>query len=153
MKSYIKTIDKFDGEYSFLSNFYYSNTIYEGDYYPTVEHAYQASKTVNLTEKRLIQISDTPKLAKKIGRTCEIRKDWENIKEKIMLDLLIIKFSDSDLRFKLMDTFPNNLIEGNTWGDKYWGKVDGEGKNRLGELLMRVRTECIQLTTAELLKD
>ena len=31
------------------------------------------------------------------------------------------------------------LEEGNNWGDKYWGTVEGEGKNMLGKLLMKVR--------------
>lgn len=33
------------------------------------------------------------------------------------------------------------LIEGNDWGDTFWGMVDGEGENNLGKILMRVREE------------
>ena len=43
---------------------------------------------------------------------------------------------------RLINTGDAILIEGNTWGDTYWGVCDGVGENRLGKLLMEVREEC-----------
>ncbi|WP_308694469.1 NADAR family protein [uncultured Veillonella sp.] len=42
---------------------------------------------------------------------------------------------------KLLATRDRMLIEGNDWGDTFWGMVDGEGENNLGKILMRVREE------------
>ena len=40
-----------------------------------------------------------------------------------------------------MATRDRVLIEGNDWGDTFWGMTDGEGENHLGKILMRVRAE------------
>jgi predicted NAD-dependent protein-ADP-ribosyltransferase YbiA (DUF1768 family) len=60
-----------------------------------------------------------------------------------MEELLRIKFSDKVLRAMLLETGTRTLVEGNAWGDVTWGAVlrGGKfvGKNRLGELLMKVR--------------
>ena len=59
-----------------------------------------------------------------------------------MLDILRLKFDpDSPLTKRLLTTYGAPLIEGNRWGDKYWGVCNGAGLNRLGELLMQVREE------------
>ena len=75
----------------------------------------------------------------------EIRVDWHEIKDGVMLDLIRQKFSDKhpELRDRLIATYPRRLSEGNKWGDRYWG-VDlrtGIGEDRLGKILMRVRDE------------
>lgn len=62
-----------------------------------------------------------------------------------MLDLLRQKFNnDAVLKHKLIETKDTELIEGNNHADKYWGKVNGEGKNMLGKLLMQVRKELFE---------
>lgn len=58
-----------------------------------------------------------------------------------MEDLLREKFQRKDLKQKLLDTGDAELIEGNTWGDTYWGMVGNKGHNHLGRLLMKVREE------------
>ncbi len=136
-------IDKFFNEHAFLSNFYDSRVFYDGVSYPTVEHAYQAAKTLNPVERSKIRMAKTAGEAKKLGRGVTLRKDWENAKVRVMLDLLREKFSDPGLRHQLLDTGDVELVEGNSWGDKFWG-VDsktGKGKNMLGKLLMQVRME------------
>ncbi len=81
-----------------------------------------------------------PGSSKRAGRKIKLRSDWEEIKDGVMKLALILKFSQHPkLGIKLLATEDAYLIEGNDWGDKYWGQVDGEGKNRLGELLMEVR--------------
>ncbi len=63
-----------------------------------------------------------------------------------MRDLLRQKFARPDLRQALLDTGAAELIEGNNWGDRQWGRVLVKGKwigqNQLGKLLMQVRDEC-----------
>lgn len=138
----IKPILNFSGDYAFLSNFYPSPIKYDGIKYPTVEHGFQAFKSIDLEERYYIASLRTPGQAKRAGRIVRLRKDWEDIKEDVMLDLLRLKFKKSSaLAKKLKNTGNATLIEGNTWNDTYWGMCRGVGKNRLGVLLMQVRDE------------
>ena len=135
-------INEFRGEHAFLSNFYPSEIEFGEIKYPTVEHAYQAAKTINDAERVLIAMQKTPSKAKKVGQKVSIRPDWEDAKVGIMLNLIRQKFkNDIKLRNKLLATGNEELIEGNTWGDRYWGVCRGEGLNNLGKLLMKVRKE------------
>lgn len=79
--------------------------------------------------------------SKRQGRRCLLRKDWEECKEKFMLQIVRNKFTDPDLRQKLLNTGNARLIEGNTWGDTTWGMVNGKGQNLLGKILEKVRLE------------
>ena len=128
-----------DPPYEFLSNFYPATVRLDGVEYPTVEHAYQAAKTLDETERRHVRSASTPDEAKKRGGRVTVRPDWEDIKVSVMRDLLRQKFSDATLRDRLLGTAPHPLIEGNTWGDRFWGVCDGEGQNWLGRLLMEIR--------------
>lgn len=134
-------ITRFSGRWRFLSNFYPSPISVGGIHYPTVEHAYQALKSRRHEERLDIANAETPGQAKRMGRAIDCRPDWDEIKVAVMLMLLRKKFAISNLRSKLIDTDRNQLIEGNTWGDTYWGVCGGEGKNLLGKLLMQVRRE------------
>jgi ribA/ribD-fused uncharacterized protein len=136
-------INSFRGEYRFLSNFWPVAVHYEGWEFPTVEHAYQAAKTVVPEERGEIQQQTTPGRAKKLGSKVTIRLDWDSVKVDIMLNLLRQKFADPLLKPRLLATGDAELVEGNTWGDTYWG-VDlryNIGENHLGKLLMQVREE------------
>lgn len=138
-------ISSFMDKYHFLSNFHITPILYEGVTYPSVEHAFQAAKTLNKAERMSILKAFSPGVTKRIGKTVSLRDDWESVKVNIMRDLLEIKFSDPDLREKLLSTKDARLIEGNTWGDKYWGcifyKGNWVGSNKLGELLMNLRSQ------------
>jgi len=137
-----RNIEKFEGEYYFLSNFYYSDVAMDGRVYPTVEHAFQAAKTLVETERETIRNVETPKEAKRLGRKVLLRKDWEDVKIDIMKKLLIDKFSPGrELAEKLKNTGDRKLIEGNYWGNTFWGVCYGVGSNHLGNLLMEVRSE------------
>ena len=139
------TIDSFNGKYRFLSNFSDYPCLFEGINYKTVEHAFQAAKTLDIKQRMKIAEVVTPGEAKKLGRRVCLRKDWEQVKDAIMYDCLVSKFKlDKVLRLKLLDTYPAELIEGNTWGDTYWGVCNGAGKNMLGKLLMKLRDEMKQ---------
>jgi len=139
------TVKQFEGEYRFLSNFY-EVTPYmqiDGKYWLTVEHYFQAMKTLDSAEQERIRMAMTPGHAKRLGRTVHLRNDWEQVKEVVMLKALRVKFENPELRQKLLDTNSDVLEEGNTWNDRYWGKDlnTGVGHNRLGNLLMQVRAE------------
>jgi ribA/ribD-fused uncharacterized protein len=135
-------INRFSGRYHFLSNFSAAEVWYQGESYPSVEHAYQASKTEDYLERRTIQTAATPNLAKRIGRSVNLRKDFEVMKTLIMYDLVRQKFRQHpELSEKLLATGDAVLIEGNWWGDTFWGVCDGQGENHLGRILMEVREE------------
>lgn len=139
-------INNFDGEYAFLSNFYFSPMTIDNVVYTTNEHFFQAMKSLNPKERKAIVLAPTPGKAKKLGRKVSLRKDWEDIKEEVMLIGLRHKFSNPELRKKLLATGNEELIEGTIWHDNYWGVCSceacvGQGKNRLGKLLMQVREE------------
>lgn len=133
-------ITSFSGEYRFLSNFWEAPFEVNGKRIRTVEHAFQAAKTLNELEQLAILSAPSPGTAKRLGRQCTLRKDWEEVKDRVMARLVWEKFSQNqDLKQKLLDTGDQELVEGNTWGDTYWGVCRGKGKNRLGGILMAVR--------------
>ena len=134
-------IDRFDGEYAFLSN--YSASPFRIDYvlFPTMEHYFQANKADNQNDYLHIAYAPTPVEAKRLGRKIQLRSDWEEIKDKVMLTGLRKKFANPELRNLLLATGDEELIEGNYWGDTYWGVCNGVGQNKLGKLLMQVREE------------
>jgi ribA/ribD-fused uncharacterized protein len=140
-------INSFKGDYAFLSNFYPVEIKGEdGIIYPSVEHYFQAQKTLDIEKRKQIAKASTPSNAKKIGRKVSLREDWESIKELIMLEGLEEKFSSFDLKEKLLHTGDEYLEEGNTWHDTYWGvcycdKCHVFGANKLGKLLMQIREE------------
>lgn len=134
-------IDSFQKENEFLSNFYPSPIVYEGIEYPTVEHAFQAVKSLDENTRKMVARQETPGLAKREGRHLKLRSDWESVKVSIMHDLLLLKFSIPELKNKLLNTGNQFLVEGNYWHDTFWGVCNGEGENQLGHLLMEVRKE------------
>ena len=137
-------INEFKGRYYFLSNFYNSPITWDGITYLNNEAAFQSAKvTDRLTRKKFANLD--PSTAKRKGRHVTLRPDWENIKSDVMYEICLAKFSqNNELKNKLLATNDEYLEEGNTWGDKVWGVCDGVGENRLGKILMRVRSELSQ---------
>lgn len=142
-------IKEFSGKYFFLSNFYNAYLMYEGDTYCSTEAAFQAAKT--LDKKKRAEIARlSPSDAKKAGRKVELRADWEDVKDDVMYEVCRAKFTMNDslhLRERLLATGDEELVEGNTWHDNYWGDCqcerckDIKGRNQLGKILMRIREE------------
>ena len=143
-------IDFFDGEYAFLSNFYNASCIFEEKLYPTVEHAFQAAKSLDHAERDWIAAAGSPGLAKRLGRRINLRPDWEKVKFNVMEECLRSKFADSVLKQKLLATGDEELVEGNYWHDNTWGNCSCEkckdivGRNMLGNILMKLRTEFME---------
>lgn len=155
-------IKSFTGKYKFLSNFYPSVITYEDDVYPTVEHAYQAAKTLDKNIRKHIRDMEYPGQTKayvKIWKdsTFHIRTDWDHIKYAIMQTLVENKFENKELRQALIETGERELIEGNIWGDTYWGmaydrNTDYHGENHLGNILMDIRAKYLPKTLFDFLK-
>jgi len=138
------TISDFRGPYKWLSNFGASEFRIGIKRYETNEHYYQAEKALDEAEHEHVRTAGTPGRAKRRGQKVKLREDWEQIKLSVMEEGLRRKFLIPELREKLMATGHQHLMEGNDWGDSYWGVCDGEGLNHLGRLLMDIREEIRQ---------
>lgn len=139
-------IEGFKDEHRFLSNFWTAQVFFEGHSYPSVEHAYQAAKTNNLDQRRVIREQVMAAHAKRLGAAVDMREDWEEVKLEIMYDLVKQKFfRDPLLRKALLETQGIELEETNHWGDTFWGVCNGVGENNLGKILMKVRGELLYL--------
>lgn len=132
-------INGFQNQYRFLSNFWFANVQLDGTWYSSTEHAYQAAKTLDKHERSIIKMAKNPAQAKALGKLVTKRTDWADVKEAVMRDLLLQKFSKSPLKDDLIATGNAYLEETNSWNDTYWGVCNGQGKNRLGYILMEVR--------------
>jgi ribA/ribD-fused uncharacterized protein len=138
----MKTIARFDGEHSFLSNFHPSIVAIGGYMFPTAEHAFQAMKTADRGWQQQILRAETPGRAKRLGRSAPLRHDWDVARIPVMVEVVRRKFGQNvDLGGALLATGDARLVEGNTWGDTFWGVCNGRGENRLGLALMLVRNE------------
>ena len=136
----MKEIKGFFGEYRWLSNFCRAEAELNGMLYPTVEHAFQAAKTLSMDERLRVQACKTPNEAKKLGRKVTLRPNWDTLRLTVMERLTYQKFfRHPGLKEKLLATGDAYLEETNTWGDRFWGVCDGKGKNHLGKILMKVR--------------
>ena len=134
-------INKFEGKYEFLSNYYIAPVTYNGLTFQSNEAAFQAQKTLNEGQRRKFTRM-APNKAKAKGRNVILRSDWEQVKNKIMYEVCYAKFTQNpELKEKLLATRDEELVEGNTWHDTYWGVCNRRGKNKLGKILMRVREE------------
>lgn len=138
----MKVISEFDGEFRFLSNFWPAKVTLGNMEFPSVEHAFQAAKTLNMQQRAAIRDCATPGQAKRMGRKVALRPDWESVKVDIMKQLVWAKFKNPTLRKMLLATGDALIEEGNNWNDRFWGICpprSGNGLNHLGNILMKVR--------------
>lgn len=117
--------------------------IHDKEYtFPTSENAFQASKCKNKDD--VVKFTTITALQSfRLGRSIELRDDWEKEKIKIMTNICKDKFSQfSELKKVLLNTGDAYLIEHTPVKsrDKFWADDnDGTGKNNLGKCLMNVR--------------
>ena len=130
--------------YGEFSNFSAHPLKLKGKVWPTAEHSFQAQKFADTEHEESVRRANTPSLAAKLGRSraLPLRADWETVKDDIMREALRAKFEQHPkLKALLFSTGEAELIE-HTRNDSYWADGgDGRGKNRLGELLMELRTQ------------
>lgn len=133
-------IESFRDDYFFLSNFYPVDIKIDGIVYPNAEAAFQAQKTMDVEERCKFSMLKNPVQAKRLGRKVKLRDDWEEVKVSIMTEIVSQKFLQNPyLLEKLIATGNEELVEGNKWGDRFWGVCKGKGHNNLGKILMKIR--------------
>ena len=127
---------------SFLSNFYSTDIEYEGYKYMNAEACYHAQKCQdNDVKKSFMTLSARDAWHKGRNReSVELRLDWESVKLSIMEQIVRNKFTQNlELAQRLINTGDAELVE--IVGDRFWGRIDGEGQNNLGSILMKIREE------------
>jgi len=160
----------FKDRWRFLSNFYKAGALSvvlvdSGGHdiemtASTVEHLYQAAKCALGSERIWVLSATSAPDARVRGRQVQMRPDWDLCKIPTMRELIRIKFLDPGLAQALLHTGDRELIEGNTWGDRFWGMTAGtsgpvaypirviaqgagqrtyHGHNWLGQILMERR--------------
>jgi hypothetical protein len=155
-------INKFEGRYRFLSNFYPCKIEHKGIIYPSVEHFYVAMKvdTIQLINgvhynaidfREMISKIKDPSDVKKIGHKIKLRKNWDSKRLEFMNWAVREKFKDEKLADLLLSTGDKMLIEGNWWHDNFYGsctcnKCVNKGENNLGKILMKIREELLEKT-------
>jgi ribA/ribD-fused uncharacterized protein len=133
-------ISEFSGQYRWLSNFWLAPIEIQGWSFASTEHAYQAAKSLDPEDWKLIQRQQSPSYAKFHGSKLKLRPDWNEIKLAVMWEITACKYDQHpDLHAKLMTTKGIELIEGNHWGDTFWGVCRGKGENHLGRIIMEYR--------------
>nr|VFJ68581.1 MAG: hypothetical protein BECKFW1821C_GA0114237_10158 [Candidatus Kentron sp. FW] len=137
--------------YGPFSNLFKREILFEGEPFPTAEHAYQAGKPRREAVRDWLMAAPSPALLAMAAHglyVWDVRSDWSKIKFARMHKVLLAKFTQhADLEKLLVSTGDKTLVEtprANTPVNRLWGRVDGKGKNMLGLLLMEVREELLQ---------
>jgi ribA/ribD-fused uncharacterized protein len=138
-------------DYGCFSNFAAYPIELDGRVWPTSEHYFQAQKFEDGAHAEAIREASSPMIAARMGRdrSKALRRDWERVKDDVMLKAVRAKFTQHDeLRSILLGTGDAMLVE-HTANDSYWADGgDGRGRNRLGQILMQVRDELRQVQSS-----
>lgn len=126
-------------QFPFLRNGYKCSITFDGEIYPSVEHAYQASKTDLERHRDEIRDAATAKDAVDLGRSLVLRRGWHLDKLAYMENFLRQKFSNEKLMEK-MSQLDDSPIEADMSSD-FWGTGDGAGQNVLGKILTKIKEE------------
>lgn len=134
--------------YGAFSNLYRREIEFDGERFPTAEHAYQAGKARKPEVRAWLMAAPSPSLLAMAAHGLyywDVMPGWSSIKFVRMKRILSAKFSQhEDLGELLLSTGDARLIESatvNSAVNRLWGEVGGVGQNKLGELLMQVRAE------------
>ena len=136
-------ITEFQNEYRWLSNFAPVKIKLDGLEFPSVEHAYMSAKSDDVEWKKFCSNQNNKAGdVKRQSRNITLKKDWNEIKLKVMKECVNQKFSQEPYRTKLLETGTQHIQEGNRWNDKFWGVClkTNKGENHLGRLIMDVRS-------------
>lgn len=110
--------------------------------YPTVRKAYHAVRTRDVGFKaRVVGTKSVEELMALIPQIPE-HPEWPLVKERVMMELMREKFADVTTKQLLLSTGERILVHRSETNDLYWGTNSrGEGHNRYGHLLMKLRSE------------
>jgi hypothetical protein len=156
-------ITSFRDQRAYLANPYRCPVVFEGIEYPGAEWAFQAAKSLDPGFRMYIAAMARWQDAKAAGRSVVLRPTWDGVRRVVMMRILLDKFSHRNpgLAAALVTTGTAVLVEGNDWGDDFWGAVSPEaiwrqagtvlptwdtgdgrflaGHNWLGQQLMMIR--------------
>lgn len=141
----------YEQDYYVLSNFSAFSIMWKGYRFDTAEHVYHWEKFAE-SEPGLAgdiysckSAHDAFKLAQQAKDLR--RQDWDGVKDEIMYHILVAKIARHPyVKKKLLNTGDRQLIE-DSWRDDYWGwGSNGNGKNMLGNIWMRIREELLNGT-------
>jgi ribA/ribD-fused uncharacterized protein len=131
-------------EFDFMSNFYVAPFEYDGKTFATVEHCFQYYKTTDKVWRKKIRAACDPATAKKFGRQCPMRKNWDGMKIHLMGRFVLAKFRQHDDLAEALIATGDRPIEEDAWWDAFWGTgKKGNGDNYMGKILMQVRKTLI----------
>ena len=144
----------FQSQHSPLSNLHPCNIIYRGEVFLSSEAAFQYTRATICGYDRVAQLIKAERRAFKVkllARAIISTKDWEEMCEQVMREVLLEKFKRNEACASfLLSTGTRALFEGT--GDKKWGcgfpiskahliSFKNPGKNILGHLLEAIRKE------------
>ena len=139
---------EFRGELSFLSNFFEAPfRTRTGIKWPTVEHAYQAAKSLDHSDWQKILAEKKPGRVKQMGKAFKLRPDWDDVKINLMQNFVFLKFMQNPRLLEKLIAIKTPIIESNHWHDNFWGCCECENcvkkfkENWLGRILMDVRVK------------
>jgi len=151
--------------YGSFSNYALYPVVWNGMELKSSEHGYQLSKFTDEWYREQIKTIKTPNMSRELAsqkikggyvwrtalntiiqesieRKVEIREDWDKIKDSIMYDIVLAKFTQNEKPRKLLLSTEEKEIVENSPYDSYWGcGRDKKGQNKLGKILMRVRDD------------
>ncbi len=133
----------YTGPFDALNNFSAHAVEYNGVLYPTAEHAFQVTKSIDQDAKKAILAARSPLVAKTLsnGQYGAFRDpEWGDKKIGIMKDILTAKYEQHEEVRSVLDSTTGSTIEEDSPTDYFWGiGKDGLGKNHLGQIWMQIR--------------
>ena len=140
-KDFSDVINRFKGEYDFLSNRFPCRVLWEGLEFRSAEAAFQASKCQDEKERKVYAGCSTDKAILK-GKDQIPYPGWAEAQLGIMESILLAKYEQNPfLMQKLVDTGSCVLLNGNNKQETFWGidLYSWIGENHLGRIIMNIR--------------
>jgi ribA/ribD-fused uncharacterized protein len=134
--------------YGVFSNLFRREMEFDGEHYPTAEHAYQAGKPASPKVRAWLLAAPSPSLLAMAAHglySWDIAPGWSAGRRDRMRRVVAAKFvQHPDLAAALLSTGDARIVETATVDNEVnrrWGEVNGRGTNWLGIILMEVREE------------
>ena len=124
-----------------FSNFTSHKVKYKGIIFPTSEAAMQAYKNPEDTNYvKLQSLASSPLVSRNLSKKTNLRSDWLEVCDKIMYEIIYNKFTQHEYLISTLISTGLRPIVQQTRGDGFWGTgLDGDGENRLGICLVKLR--------------